>query len=523
MGLTVHFEVLNQLGTPLMYSETLANRPAFGIAGRIFFRTDSPFGIYRDTGAAWDLIAQSGGGTITGSGTTGTLTKFTGASSIGDSIVSEIGSALTINGTAKATNYYVGSPTDLTRAFAAGGNANNIALYLEEYGNTTSPPDIFMYKGRGTISAKLNVLVGDSLGAISTGGYINGNLITSASIDSVVVNIDTINNHADSDWVTLQSFNSAGYTETLRIRASDGFVVAPNGGFYNTLTKTAISTEGWYGNASVENITIPANLSFNNLGFSMGSYIGANSMTFQGNATFANGNQATSINGQNGFGFSSGGSTITINQRSGGINAFAAVTAYNYTNGTTNGTITHLAGFYVLAPYQTSSALLAVTNYYGLLINASNERTAFTITNRFGIYQEGSTDKNYFAANMLLGNTADNGNRLQINGIANATGFEVGNGEYYKARRSSGNALINILGFDSGTDDLIQVFSNSYKLRGTGGVGDEKITVNSSGLVTFSGSIAINNTLSASVAAPSTHKVAILIGGVQYYLLASNV
>ena len=184
------------------------------------------------------------------------------------------------------------------------------------------------------------------------------------------------------------------------------------------MTKTAISTEGWYGNASVENITIPANLSFNNLGFSMGSYIGANSMTFQGNATFANGNQATSINGQNGFGFSSGGSTITINQRSGGINAFAAVTAYNYTNGTTNGTITHLAGFHVLAPYQTSSALLAVTNYYGLLINASDERTAFTITNRFGIYQEGVNDKNYFASKILIGSTTDNGYLLQCYGNA---------------------------------------------------------------------------------------------------------
>ena len=68
MGLTVHFEVLNQLGTPLMYSATLANRPAAGIAGRIFFRTDSPFGIYRDTGSAWDLIAQSSSGTVTGSG-----------------------------------------------------------------------------------------------------------------------------------------------------------------------------------------------------------------------------------------------------------------------------------------------------------------------------------------------------------------------------------------------------------------------------------------------------------------------
>ena len=40
---------------------------------------------------------------------------------------------------------------------------------------------------------------------------------------------------------------------------------------------------------------------------------------------------------------------------------------------------------------------------------------------------------------------------------------------------------------------------------------------------TFAGAVAIGNTTAASVAAPSTHKVSILIGGVQYYLLASNV
>ena len=43
------------------------------------------------------------------------------------------------------------------------------------------------------------------------------------------------------------------------------------------------------------------------------------------------------------------------------------------------------------------------------------------------------------------------------------------------------------------------------------------------GLATFAGAVAIGNTTAESVAAPSTHKVSILIGGVQYYLLASNV
>ena len=63
MGLTVHFEVLNQLGTPMLYSSTLATRPAAGIIGRIFYRTDSPFGIYRDNGTSWDLIGSNAGST----------------------------------------------------------------------------------------------------------------------------------------------------------------------------------------------------------------------------------------------------------------------------------------------------------------------------------------------------------------------------------------------------------------------------------------------------------------------------
>ena len=82
-GLTVHFEVLNQLNSPALYADTLANRPAAQLVGRIFFRTDSPFGIYRDTGSAWDLIASPDTTGISGSGLAGQVPYFTGASTIG--------------------------------------------------------------------------------------------------------------------------------------------------------------------------------------------------------------------------------------------------------------------------------------------------------------------------------------------------------------------------------------------------------------------------------------------------------
>lgn len=61
-GLSISSGVINQRGTPALYSDTLVNRPVFGYEGRIFFNTSSPYGIYRDTGSSWVLI----GGVTTG-------------------------------------------------------------------------------------------------------------------------------------------------------------------------------------------------------------------------------------------------------------------------------------------------------------------------------------------------------------------------------------------------------------------------------------------------------------------------
>jgi hypothetical protein len=97
--ITLDLSILNQKGTPMFYSDTLALRPAFGIAGRIFIAIDSPFGIFRDTGSAWDQIAGSGGGGITGSGTVNTIGMFTPTgTAIGDSQITQTGANITITG-----------------------------------------------------------------------------------------------------------------------------------------------------------------------------------------------------------------------------------------------------------------------------------------------------------------------------------------------------------------------------------------------------------------------------------------
>jgi hypothetical protein len=96
--ITLDLSILNQKGTPMFYSDTLAARPTFGIAGRIFIDIASPYGIYRDTGSAWDQIAGTGGGGgITGSGTVNTIAMFTpSGTAIGDSAITQTGTNVTV-------------------------------------------------------------------------------------------------------------------------------------------------------------------------------------------------------------------------------------------------------------------------------------------------------------------------------------------------------------------------------------------------------------------------------------------
>jgi len=78
----VDFNILNQLGSPSINSNTFANRPSAGQVGRLFVSTDT-FEIYRDNGTGWDLIGGPGSSTVTGSGAAGQVTYWTGTNSVG--------------------------------------------------------------------------------------------------------------------------------------------------------------------------------------------------------------------------------------------------------------------------------------------------------------------------------------------------------------------------------------------------------------------------------------------------------
>ena len=104
------FEILNQRGTPMFFSDVFANRPTAGIVGRIFISTDT-YAFYRDTGSGWDLIGGPGTGTITGSGTIGTLPIWNGTQVIGDSSLLEGSTKFTTTKDFQADGYYLSGMT----------------------------------------------------------------------------------------------------------------------------------------------------------------------------------------------------------------------------------------------------------------------------------------------------------------------------------------------------------------------------------------------------------------------------
>jgi hypothetical protein len=111
--------------------------------------------------------------------------------------------------------------------------------------------------------------------------------------------------------------------------------------------------------------------------------------------------------------------TVTMTQGT-GVRAFSGqkVLVSVKPGAAASSTLTHAAGILVLAPYYASSGSPTFTNWYGLAINDSTEYSAsINVTNRWGIYQQGSTDKNYLNGTTLIGTSTDPGlGKLHVGG-----------------------------------------------------------------------------------------------------------
>jgi len=374
MGLTVHFEVLNQLGTPMMYSSSLATRPSAGIAGRIFFRTDSPYGVYRDNGSSWDQIAGSGGGGLTGSGTATQVAYFDAATNLTSSA----------NLYWDATNSRLGINTatpgvalDIHSATATVIHANNTTL-----GNALMN---FQLQGTGKWQ----------IGNIYSGGT-NYFRIYDQLNSTERLKIQNTGQIDETGW-SITTNTVTGITGTTPS-------ALPSSAFSNNFTfNSGISTS-----ASVNTIGL---LMDNNLNYSGSNTINATSY----NASGLYRNVLT---------FGSAAATVTYTQAIGNIRALVNDQIQYLQNGANSGTISHYANFQILGDQKTGAGLTTFTNRYGILINDYNEFAAGnTYTNRWGIYQAGLNESNFFAGKVGIGSGYVPGTyNLDVVGTARVSG-----------------------------------------------------------------------------------------------------
>jgi hypothetical protein len=380
--------------------------------------------IYEDTGTSWTLIADAG------AGTTGTLQQ------------------VTTNGNTTTQGIVV--------------TAGNVAI------------------GTATAGAPLDVH------GTGTNAQFNGTGTNNAYV--------FFQNAGTSKW-RLGNFYNAGSNSfdihdvanaTTRFSLRNTGELYVNG--YNTIsnTPTFLSAGNYASNPSL-NLSIPASSTFNS-GASYAGMAASLLNTWQGNNTIANGAVMAGFIGVNRQSFSAAGYTETLTQGSSGIRAICGMQVLQQTGGSFAGTITHGASLLVQGVYPTTATNITYTNYYGLVINQLDEYGGVTFTNRWGIYQGGASDKNYFNGNILVKTTTDNGNALQVTGAGTFSSTVTAS-----SLIKSGGTSSQILAADGSTITAgtnITISGGTISASGGGGVSiGSTVTGATSGSVLFVGAV----------------------------------
>lgn len=117
------------------------------------------------------------------------------------------------------------------------------------------------------------------------------------------------------------------------------------------------------------------------------------------------------------------------------------------------------------------------------------------------------------------------GGTVSVAGSAGASNTLLSNVTGYNAISFNNNVtvggIVGIYAASAADNDLYISVPTGRTIRNRVN-GSDVFSVNSTA-ATFAGAVAINNTVATAVAVASTHKVTMVIGGVTYYLLASNV
>ena len=212
-------------------------------------------------------------------------------------------------------------------------------------------------------------------------------------------------------WVAMGGgasiYTSNGTLTSDRTVSSGGYSLIFNPQTTYITTLTASTGGSSYSVLGSNTLSFASGFSSSNIGNVYSANGAINLQTFAGSADFAQANLASAMISVNSIDFSAAGATITMTQAS-GIRAMTGYQSQIQYQGTNSGTITHAAVSQNLGFYRPSAATgtLTITNAYSLLINDLNDYgSGFTFTNRWGIYQDGASDNNYFKGKVIIGST----------------------------------------------------------------------------------------------------------------------
>jgi hypothetical protein len=232
MGFSYNVNVLNQKGSPAIYTDTFANRPPFGFAGRLFVANDTS-AIYEDTGTAWVLIAN----VSSGAGTLQQVTTNGNTSNVGISVTAGglSTNALTVTSLTTGSVPFVGSAGLITQ--------DNPNLFWDDTNNrlginTNTPTNNLDIHGSGTIPL---LALNNTAGNQSFIGFVNNSVAKWRIGNSSTNTFDILNVGLAQNSLTISdSNNCVTFNKNIKLKHSASFFFEPgfnsfggdSGGFY---------------------------------------------------------------------------------------------------------------------------------------------------------------------------------------------------------------------------------------------------------------------------------------------------
>jgi hypothetical protein len=243
MGFTIDFSVLNQKGTPALYSDIFANRPAAGYQGRLFIATDTA-AIYEDTGTAWTLIANvsSGAGTLQQVTTNGNT--------------SNVGISVTAGGVSTNSATITSLTTGSVPFAGAGGliSQDNANLFWDDTNNrlginTNTPGNSLDVHATGTNPI---LALNNTAGNQSAVSFLNTSVAKWRIGNAVTNTLDIYNFTLAAIALQIKANNEAVFISSVQ---ADDFVVQPTG--YSILAALSRNLTGaGYGVLSLRNSAV---------------------------------------------------------------------------------------------------------------------------------------------------------------------------------------------------------------------------------------------------------------------------